>query len=105
MTKEKLAIALTIGAGVAVAAYSLLSKDIPSGAIPVQRFDMKRYLGLWHEIARLPNRIEKNVNQLTEEYLDNGNGTFKVITKAFNYKKGDWTEAAGKIKFVDGEDL
>jgi len=105
MKKEKLAAALIIGAGAAVAAYSLLSKDIPTGAMPVQQFDMNKYLGLWHEIARLPNRIERTFNQLTEEYLDNGDGTYKVITKGFDFKKGKWTEATGKIKFLDTEDI
>lgn len=105
MTKEKLAAVLAVGAGVAAATYLLLSDDIPDGALPVQNFEMEKYLGLWHEIARIPNRIEKNISRLTEEYTDNGDGTFKVITKGFNTAKDRWTRATGQLKFLDGTDI
>ena len=100
MKKEKWLIALAAGAGVAAVAYKLLSKDIPKGAIPVQPFDKDRYMGLWYEVARLPNLIEKNLRKVTEEYSLNDDGTMKVITKAYNIKNGKLKEASGKIKFA-----
>ena len=105
MKKEKWLIALAAGAGVAAVTYKLLSADIPNGAEPVQPFDMNRYLGMWYEVARLPSRIEKNINQLTEEYSYNEDGTLKVVTKGYSVKKKEWKEYSGKIKFADNEDI
>jgi len=96
---------LAAGAGVAAVAYNLLSKDIPKNATAVQPFDKNRYMGTWNEIARLPNKIEKNINQLTEEYSLNPDGTIKVVTGGYNYKKNKWNELEGKIKFIKNEDL
>ncbi|ASU34206.1 lipocalin family protein [Mucilaginibacter xinganensis] len=104
MKKEKWLIALAAGAGVAAVAYKLLSEDLPAGAAPFQPFDKNRYMGLWHEIARLPNLIEKNIRRLTEDYSLNADGTIKVITKGFNVKKTEWKEVTGKIKFNGNED-
>ena len=61
MKKEKWLVALAAGAGAAGLAYVLWPKSkIPNSAI-VQPFDKNKYLGLWREAARLPNRIEKNL--------------------------------------------
>jgi apolipoprotein D and lipocalin family protein len=108
MKKEHWLLTLAAGVGVAAVAgvtYNLLSKDIPKGATAVQPFDKERYLGLWYEIARLPNSIEKNISKLTELYSLNDDGTMQVITKGYNYKKDKWTEIEGKIKFAGSEDI
>jgi apolipoprotein D and lipocalin family protein len=106
MKKEKWLIALAAGVGVAAVTYSLLpSKNIAAGATPVKPFDKYRYLGKWHEIARLPNFIEKNVNQLTEEYSLNEDGSIKVVTRAYHIKKKVWKEFWGVIKFAGAEDV
>jgi len=99
MKKEKWLIALAAGAGIAGVTYSLLSKDIPSGAMPVQPFDGERYMGLWYEVARLPSRIEKHISNLTEEYAFNDDGTMKVITRGFNTKKNKEIVVTGKMKY------
>ena len=44
-------------------------------------------MGKWNEVARLPNLIEKNLRNLTEEYSLNEDGTIKVLTRAFNAEK------------------
>ena len=100
MKKNEWFIALAAGAGVAALTYNLLSNDIPDGATAVEPFDMDKYLGTWNEVARLPNMFEKGITKLSEEYLTNGNGTFKVITKAYNSEKDKWSEFSGKIKFA-----
>ncbi|WP_428328985.1 lipocalin family protein [Mucilaginibacter sp.] len=107
MKKEKLLIALAAGAGIAAIAYTLLSltNDIPDGAVPVQPFNKNRYMGTWNEIARLPNRIEKNIKHLTEKYSLNNDGTIKVVTKGYNVKNNSWKELSGKIKFVESENV
>jgi len=101
MKKERWLIGLAAGLGVAAIVYKLLSNDIPENATVVEPFDMNRYLGKWYEIARLPSRIEKDINHLTEEYSSNNNGTFKVITRGYNTQKGEWKELSGIIKFAD----
>ena len=97
--KDKWLIALAAGAGLAAVIYKLVSKDIPDGAAAVQPFDINRYLGKWYEIARLPSRIEKSITNLTENYSRLDDETFKVVTKGYNTKKGEWVEMVGKIKF------
>lgn len=42
---------------------------IPQGITPVQHFELNRYLGQWHEIARLENRFEKGLTQVTPSSL------------------------------------
>jgi apolipoprotein D and lipocalin family protein len=54
-------------------------------------------------VARLPNKIEKNLEDLTEEYSLNEDGTIKVITRAHHTEKNKVVEAEGSAKFV-GED-
>ena len=77
MKKEKWLIALAAGAGAAGLAYALWPKNkIPASAI-VQPFDKNKYLGNWNEVARLPNRIEKNLKDLTEEYSLNEDGSYQ----------------------------
>jgi apolipoprotein D and lipocalin family protein len=105
MKKEKWLLALAAGAGVAVVTYGLLSKDIPKGAAAVHPFDADRYMGLWYEVARLPNRIEKNINQLTEEYILNEDGIMKVITKGYNFKKDEWKTINGKMRLAGSDNL
>jgi apolipoprotein D and lipocalin family protein len=103
MKKEKWLVALAAGAGAAGLAYALWPKNkIPNSAI-VQPFDKNKYLGLWHEVARLPNRIEKNLKNLTEEYSSNEDGSIKVITRAYNFDKNKPVEAEGKAKFIGAD--
>jgi apolipoprotein D and lipocalin family protein len=99
MKTSKTLIAAAAAAGVAGIAYALWPrKKIPSSAI-VDPFDKDRYLGKWNEIARLPNLIEKDLQNLTEEYSLNEDGTIRVITRAFNSVKNKPVEATGTIKF------
>lgn len=99
MKKGKAIIAVAAAAGATGIAYALWpKKKIPASAI-VEPFNKDRYLGKWNEVARLPNLIEKDLRDLTEEYVDNEDGTIKVITRAFNPVKNKAVEATGTIKF------
>lgn len=100
MKKEKWLIALAASAGLAAIIYKLISKDIPDGATAVQPFDINRYLGKWYEIARLPNRIERNIKDITDNYSRINDNTFKIVAKGYDTKKGNWREMSGKIKFA-----
>ncbi len=44
----------------------------------VQDLDLSRYAGLWYEIARYPNRFERDCVAVTAEYTPRENGTIGV---------------------------
>ncbi|MEZ5752652.1 MAG: lipocalin family protein [Paracoccaceae bacterium] len=44
----------------------------------VERLDINRYAGLWYEIARFPNRFERNCFAVTAEYTLRDDGTVGV---------------------------
>lgn len=62
-----------------------LKKDYESIPI-VCDVDLKRYLGTWFEIARLPLRSEKNLDNITAIYNLKKNGKIEVINSG--YKRG-----------------
>lgn len=76
---------------------------MPNGAVAVKPFDKEKYLGKWYEIARKDFKYERNLSNTTAEYSLNDNGTIKVDNRGYNTKKGEWTQAIGKAKFI-GED-
>ena len=97
--KLKWVLGLVAGAGAAGMAYALWPKNkIPKDAV-VYPFDKNKYLGFWHEVARLPNLIQKNLRDVTEEYKLNKDGSIQVITRAYHIEKNKPVEASGKIKF------
>ena len=49
----------------------------------VPDFDVTKYTGTWHEIARLPNSFEKNLNRITATYSLMDNGKIKVENKGY----------------------
>jgi apolipoprotein D and lipocalin family protein len=103
MKKKNAIIAVAAGAGLAGAIFALWpKKKIPRSSI-VEPFDKNKYLGIWHEIARLPNRIEKHLKDVTDEYSLNDDGTLKVTTRAYHQEKNKPVEAEGTIKFAGPE--
>jgi apolipoprotein D and lipocalin family protein len=105
MKKEKWLITLAAGAGAAGLAYALWPKNkIPKNAI-VQPFDKFKYMGRWNELARLPNHIEKNLSDLSEEYSLNEDGTIAVTTRAYDFDKNKPVEASAIAKFVGADTI
>ena len=78
---------------------------IPKGAMAVENFDKEKYLGKWHEIARLDFKYERNLNNTTAEYSLNENGTIKVDNKGYHTKEENWTQSVGIAKFVGDENI
>jgi apolipoprotein D and lipocalin family protein len=78
---------------------------IPNGAVAVKPFDKERYLGKWYEIARIDFKYERDLDNTTAEYSINDNGTIKVDNQGYNIKKGEWSQAIGKAKFVGEDDI
>ncbi len=62
--------------------------------------DLKRYAGLWHEQARLPNRFEKKcVGPVTAEYTPQEDGTVQVVNRC-GLADGQFDEVVGSARVV-----
>lgn len=78
---------------------------LPDGVMPVSGFDSERYLGTWHEIARLDHSFERNLERVTATYAANEDGSISVLNKGFNTEKGEWRQAEGVAKPMGAEDV
>ena len=78
---------------------------MPEGLQPVQGFSAGRYLGEWHEIARLDHRFERGLVQITAEYLRREDGGIEVRNRGWNCEDRGWDEAQGKAYFVGAPDV
>ncbi len=82
--------------------FSLLScAEQQDNVKVVQNIDANQYLGTWYEIVRLDHSFERDLQNVTAQYIKNEDGTIKVINRGFNRKKNEWKEAEGKARFVD----
>ncbi len=77
----------------------------PETITPVSPFELNKYLGTWYEIARLDHFFERNLDKVSATYSINADGSVKVINKGFNTQTQRWTEAVGKAKFVETQDI
>lgn len=67
---------------------------------PVDGFELERYLGRWHEIARLPNRFERGLEAITAVYSLREDGSVAVLNRGWSLKKDRWKEARGRARFL-----
>lgn len=74
--------------------------SIPKNAEPVTPFDLEQYLGKWYEVARLDNRWERNLSDVTAEYNVMENGRVQMINSGYNYKKEQWVRSEAVAQFV-----
>ncbi len=79
---------------------SACSNQLPEGVEPVNGFEISRYLGTWHEIARLDHRFERGLTRVTANYSLRDDGGLKVINRGFDQATGEWREAEGRAFFV-----
>lgn len=67
----------------------------------VENFDPERYLGNWHEIARITHFFEKGLVDATAEYSPLPDGRIKVLNSGTESKPGGKRkQAVGKAKIV-----
>lgn len=78
---------------------------VPRGIVPVNNFDLDRYLGTWYEIARLDHRFERGLSQVSATYSKRSDGGVDVINRGFNRQAKKWKEAKGRAYFVDEPDI
>lgn len=76
----------------------------PEGVQPVSGFDVDRYTGQWHEVARIENSFERGLTQTTATYSRNADNTIKVVNRGYDPVRKQWKEAEGHAEFVDTPD-
>jgi apolipoprotein D and lipocalin family protein len=77
---------------------------IPKGLKPVDDFKVDRYLGTWHEIARLDHSFERGLTQVSAEYSLREDGGVNVVNRGYSEKKKAWKSVEGKAYFVNEKD-
>lgn len=65
----------------------------------VGQLDVRRYMGLWYEIARYDHRFERGMSDVTAEYTLRENGMISVVNSGM--KDGKRHVARGKAKMPD----
>lgn len=74
---------------------------VPDHIKVVQSVDASQYLGTWYEIARLDNRFERGLDNVTATYALRDDGGIKVTNKGYSTEAKEWKEAIGKAYFID----
>ena len=62
------------GVAIALTLVACKSPTPPKGVQPITGFDASRYLGKWYEVARLENRFERGLEQVTATYGNRSDG-------------------------------
>lgn len=78
---------------------------IPEGVVPVEGFELERYLGKWYEIVRLDHSFERGLSRVTAEYSMREDGMVKVLNRGWSEEDSTWKEAEGRAAFVDRTDV
>ncbi len=73
----------------------------PDDITPVKNFQAEKYLGTWYEIARLDNRFERGLTQVTATYSLRDDGGIGVLNRGYSAKNKEWKESIGKAYFVE----
>ena len=74
---------------------------VPQGITVVDNFSLNRYLGTWHEIVRLDNRFEKELDPVSATYSLAADGSVKVVNQGYDLKNKKWKTIQGRGVFVD----
>ncbi len=74
--------------------------SVPPGIKPVANFDVTRYLGTWHEIARLDHSFERGLTNVSATYTQRKDGGINVLNKGYHERLGRWKQAKGRAYFV-----
>ena len=88
-----------------VSALQVGCTGVPEGATVVTGFELDRYLGTWHEIARLDHRFERGMSNITATYSLREDGGVRVLNRGYKTETGEWEDAMGKAYFVGDPDI
>lgn len=92
-------LALALLAGITVPA-SAKASDLPP-LRTVERVDLSRYLGRWHEIARLPNSFQKKCHKSQADYSLRDDGDITVLNSCTDKQDGSLRQSKGRAWVVD----
>lgn len=82
MQKCIVVLSLVILGGLCVAACAMTKKKAPAQELAVvPEVDLARYAGTWYEIARYPNRFQKDCFATSVTYTIRDDGTVEVINR------------------------
>lgn len=73
--------------------------------MPIENFEVDRYLGTWYEIARLDHRFERGLSQVSATYSKRSDGGLNVINRGLDSQTGKWKEAKGRAYFIGEPDI
>ncbi len=69
----------------------------------VDYVDLKKYVGLWYEVAKIPNRFQSEcVKETTAKYTLKANGEIEVINSCID-EKGKIKKTEGVARIVDNK--
>jgi Bacterial lipocalin len=91
-------------AAIALVLVSAAGYALPGGARAVQQLDKAKYLGKWHEIARMDFVFEKGLINTSAEYSLTEKGTIRVVNRGFDPKHNKWKKAEGTARFRSGKE-
>ena len=84
-----------------ILSINIMAQDENTEPVTVNHVDLKRYIGLWYEIAKIPNRFQKNcTGNTTARYSLNEDGTIKVVNSC-REEDGEMNTSEGIAKVVD----
>ncbi len=79
-----------------------MKSELPIDKSTVENFKLDKYLGTWYEIARLPNRFEKDLVGVTATYEMRDDGKVAVINQGYKHTlDGKLKKATGKARIPD----
>lgn len=106
------AVAAAARAALVASIIAVITAAVPAAAEPVtdgqapdvktvRHVDLERYAGRWHELARIPNRFQRNcAGPATADYALRADGRIDVTNRC-RKKSGDVKEATGIARVVD----
>lgn len=86
---------------VLISSVNIMAQKDKSQPVTVDQVDLSRYTGTWYEIAKIPNRFQKQcVANTTATYSLNDDGTIKVINSC-RESDGGMDTAEGLAEVLD----
>jgi apolipoprotein D and lipocalin family protein len=77
---------------------------IPRGIRVVEDFDVARYQGTWHEIARLDHRFERGLTHVAATYTPKPDGSVDVENRGYDPGRGRWKSVRGRAYSLGAAD-
>ena len=91
-----------LGAG-GVALYRMAQQlGVPDGVVPVQPFQLSRYLGRWYEIARIDHVYERGLTDTSADYRLLPGGQVQVTNRGYHPGARRWREVRARAQPVPG---